>query len=189
MWLWILENLLFSCTMHKCCKLIPTAQLLLLPSKVYYLTSRSSLALSLMTARAQAFNVSWTLQHIYAPETIISLLLLQSGTHTVSPRSSFLRIICPLFSWELYKIMHTLSPQIYLWHFSFTCYILPKMEANPNCCCHRTPSEREHSSWSPVDHSYWYDNQHHWQHSGSKTSQLSPIHDWISLRNEKYPCN
>ncbi len=127
----VVANPLFSCTTGKCCKLIPTAQLSLLPSKVYCLLSRSSLALSLMTARAQAFDVSWTPQQLYALETIISSLLLQSGTHTVLPRSSFLKNMCPLllFSQELYKIMCTLPPPIYPWHFSFTCLILPKMEA------------------------------------------------------------
>ncbi len=108
-----------------------TAQLSLSPSKVECHTSLSSSALSSTTAGAQAFDVYWTPQQLSAPETIISLLLLLSGTPTVLPKSSFLRIIHPLFSWELYKIMHTLSPLIYPWHSSFTCHISPEMEKQP----------------------------------------------------------
>ena len=119
-----------SCTMHKCCKPSLTAKLSLLSSKVECCISRSSSALSTTTAGTQAYDVYLTPQQS-APETIISLLLLPRGTPTVLPKSTYLRIIHPLFAWELFKIMHILSPLIYPWHSSFTCHISPETEAQP----------------------------------------------------------
>ncbi len=120
-----------SCTTPKCCNPNPAAPLFRLPSKVLCHTSRSSLDLSSTKVGAQAFDVSSTPQQPCAPEIIISLLPFPSGTPIALPRSSFLRIIHPLFCRELYKIRCRVLPRTSPWPSSFTCHISLEMEAQP----------------------------------------------------------
>ncbi len=110
-----------------------TAQVLQTESKrpTLPVAIQSGMPQSSVTTRAHAFNVCWILQQLSAPEIIISFLLLLSGTPIVLPKSTSLRIIHPLFSRELFKIMHTLSPLTYQCHSSCTCHISPRTEAQP----------------------------------------------------------
>ncbi len=104
-------------------------------------------------------------------------LLLQSGTPTVLPRSSFPKIILPSFFWVSSRMIQGPSQLISPWRSSSTCPTLQRWTPNILYCCYRTPSECEHGSWSPIDHSHQYDYRHRQQRHGSKAPRLSPIQD------------
>ena len=104
--------------------------------------------------------MSWIPPQLSVLEIITSSLLLLSGTHIVSPRSSFLRLFA-------HYSLENCSRSCAIWHH----WIVGSIPVSPAIshqrwkhnlirCHHRTPCKRKHGSWSPIAQCYWCQEEH-----------------------------